>query len=266
MVQIGKINARTILCRSGLPGVEYVINPYVGCEHACVYCYAHFIQKYTGHKEAWGTFVDAKVNAPQLIPARPARYYGRKIYLSSVTDAYQPAEKESCLTRQILQKLVRLHPSLSIQTKSALVLRDLDLLRQFADCEVGFTFVTMDDGLRQKLEPQASALGDRLTALREVHRAGIPTFIFIGPIMPYLTDWKEIISTTQAFTTYYMLDSLNHRGPIKTNILRWLGIHFPQLLPDYRSIFADGAQYWQDLAQSIRRYCAANGLNYQIFF
>jgi len=129
MVQIGKINARTILCRSGLPSVDHVINPYVGCEHACVYCYAHFIQKYTTHKEAWGTFVDAKINAPHLIPSHPARYYQRKIYLSSVTDAYQPAEKEFCLTRQILQKLVRLQPSLSIQTKSALVLRDLDLLR-----------------------------------------------------------------------------------------------------------------------------------------
>ncbi|MEK6816502.1 MAG: radical SAM protein, partial [Nanoarchaeota archaeon] len=139
MAKVKEIKANEIIVKSNLPDADYVINPYVGCTHSCLYCYARFMKRFTGHTEPWGKFIDIKVNAPGLIPAETSKYRGKSIFLSSVTDAYQPLERKYQLTRKILWKLIPMQPDLSILTKSDLVLRDIDLLKQFKGCEVGFT-------------------------------------------------------------------------------------------------------------------------------
>ncbi|MFA4839429.1 MAG: radical SAM protein [Candidatus Neomarinimicrobiota bacterium] len=265
MLKISEVRARSILSKTGLPA-DYVINPYIGCEHACVYCYACFMKKFSAHTEPWGTFVDIKINAAEVLPVKPARYENKSIYFSSVTDAYQPLEKKYELTRKILEKLIRFQPKISIQTKSSLVLRDLDLLRQFTSCEVGFTIVTMDEKLRREIEPFASPIAERIAALKQIHDAGLPTYIFIGPILPYLTGWKEIISATKDFVDYYMIDSLNTRGAIWSNVRRWLTARHPDLLSRYDRIYASGENYWRKVSDAVREFTNTESIDSRIFF
>ena len=147
MSNVQEIKVRGILSKSKLPGVDYVINPYRGCQHACVYCYAIFMQKFDGHSEPWGTYVDIKSNALELLTPQLAKCRNRTVYLSSVCDPYQPVEAEYQLTRQILKQLITAQPQLTVQTKSALVIRDLDLLTQFKNCSVGMTIVVSFAGM-----------------------------------------------------------------------------------------------------------------------
>ncbi|MDD5765765.1 MAG: radical SAM protein [Candidatus Marinimicrobia bacterium] len=265
MLKISEVCARSILSTTGLPA-DYVINPYVGCQHACVYCYACFMKKFSAHTEPWGTFVDIKINAPEVLPVKPAKYENKSIYFSSVTDAYQPLERKYELTRKILEKLVQFQPKISIQTKSSLVLRDRDILRQFSSCEVGFTIMTMDEKLRREIEPFASPIAERITALKQIHDEGIPTYIFIGPILPYLTGWKEIISATKGFVNYYMIDSFNTRGAIWSNVRRWLATSHPDLLSRYDKIYVSGEDYWRKVSGAVHEFSKSEGIDSRIFF
>ncbi len=130
-MQIKEITAKSIITKSNLPAADYVINPYTGCTHACIYCYARFMRRFSGHQESWEKFVDIKSNAPALIPEKYQKYQGKEVFISSVTDPYQPVEKKYQLTRAILKKLVPLQPLLTIQSKSALIARDIDIFKEF---------------------------------------------------------------------------------------------------------------------------------------
>ena len=143
MLKIKEIKAKSIITKTQLPEGDFVINPYIGCMHGCIYCYARFMKRFTGHTEPWGAFVDAKINAADLIPTDVKKYKGKRITLSSVTDAYQPVELKYKLTRKILEKLIPLQPHVDIMTKSDLVLRDIDVIKQFKDCVVAFSILTL---------------------------------------------------------------------------------------------------------------------------
>jgi DNA repair photolyase len=106
MLRIREIKAKTIITKSGLD-VDYVINPYVGCLHGCIYCYARFMKRFTNHHEPWGKFLDVKINASELIPKNSKKYKGKAIMISSVTDPYQPAERKYKLMRGILENYFR---------------------------------------------------------------------------------------------------------------------------------------------------------------
>lgn len=175
---------RSILSKSGIPGVDYCLNPYVGCAHGCKYCYATFMKRFTGHTEPWGTFVDIKVNAPEVLQRQVKRTARGYVMLSSVTDPYQPLEKEYGLTRRCLEILLKHQFPVGILTKSPLVLRDLDLIRQFDDIEVGMTITTDDDGIKKIFEPETPPIAARIQALKELHDRGISTYVFIGPLLP----------------------------------------------------------------------------------
>jgi DNA repair photolyase len=136
-----------------IEAVGYAINPYVGCGHGCVYCYATFMKRFTGHKEEWGAFVDVKVNAAEVLARQLRRARPGNISFGTVTDAYQPLEKEYGITRACLEALVEYDFPVCILTKSALVLRDLDLIRRLKDVEVAFTITTPDDDVRRRFEP-----------------------------------------------------------------------------------------------------------------
>lgn len=264
--KIKEIKASSIITKSNLPATDYVINPYVGCLHSCIYCYARFMKKFTGHNEEWGSFVDVKINAVDLIPEKTNKYNNKTIFLSSVTDAYLPLEKKYQLTRKILQKLIPLKPSLGVQTKSDLVVRDIDLLKQFDDCEVGLTITTLDDNLRQKIEPLTSSVKNRIKALEKLHLSKIRTYVFIGPILPYLTDWKKIINNTKHVVDFYMFENLNIKGGIWSSIKSFLSKEYPLLLDKYEKIYFTKNDYWQDVEQEIKDYCKKEKIKHKIFF
>ncbi len=212
-----EIRCNSVLNKSGIPGIDYCINPYTGCEHGCSYCYADFIKRFTGHEERWGSFVDVKVNVPEVLERQLNKAKRGLVYFSSVTDPYQPLEREYELTRKCLKVLLARDFPVSIQTKSALVLRDLDLIKEFTSAEAGFT-ISLDDAHARKLEPQASLPSDRIKALKKIHNSGIKTFVFIGPIVPGLTDVVGIVRKTYDWADHYLIDRLNMKGFAKKNM------------------------------------------------
>lgn len=148
-MKIKEIKTKSIIVKSNLPDGDFVINPYIGCMHGCKYCYARFMKRFTGHTEQWGSFVDIKINAPDLIPEGINKYREKSIIISSVTDPYQPIEREYKITRKILKRLIPLQPHLDLITKSDLVVRDIDLFKQFKDCMVTLSFSVTDEKLRK---------------------------------------------------------------------------------------------------------------------
>jgi len=175
---------KSILSKSGIPGVDYCINPYVGCSHGCRYCYATFMKRFTGHTEPWGSFVDVKTNAPEVLQRQIKKAARGHILISSVTDPYQPIEEKYKLTRRCLEVLLPYQSSVDILTKSTLVLRDLDLLKRFKEVEVGITITTDDDEIRKIFEPHASPIPARIQALKTLFETGLKTYVFIGPLLP----------------------------------------------------------------------------------
>ena len=188
---IKEVQSKTILSVSKV--YPYVINPYTGCQHNCSYCYAHFMKRFTGHKEPWGQFVDVKVNAPELLRQEIARKRTGRVWVSGVCDPYQPLEAKYKLTRQCLEILAINHWPVTVQTRSPLVLRDTDILKDALDFEVGMSITTADDGTRKLFEPNAPPIKERVRALDELHRAGIRTFVMIAPMLPGAENLAEIL-------------------------------------------------------------------------
>ena len=166
MVTVNTISVKSIISKSKIPGYDYAINPYVGCPHRCVYCYAEYMRRFTGHTEPWGQFLDVK-SCP--VPLKPAQLFHTHVMLSSVTDPYNPFEEKYGLTRQLLKQLAYCQAYVHIHTKSPLVLRDIDLLATMPGCEVIFSIATTDENFRQLAEPGASADLARVTPTRHIH-------------------------------------------------------------------------------------------------
>jgi len=179
---VKEIQARSILSKSQV--FDYVVNPYVGCQHSCTYCYARFMKRFTGHKEPWGEFVDAKINAPDLLKNEIDKKTPGRVWVSGVCDPYQPLETEYRLTRRCLEILLQYDWPVTVQTKSPLVLRDIDLLRRSDGIEVGLSVTTADAQIRKLFEPGAPSVKERIAALEELHLAGIRTFAMIAPMLP----------------------------------------------------------------------------------
>jgi DNA repair photolyase len=189
---VKEILAKTILSKSAIQ--DYALNAYVGCQHNCSYCYARFMKRFTGHAEPWGSFVDVKVNAPELLAREVLRKRKGRVWISGVCDAYQPLEAKHRLTRRCLEILVEHGWPVTVQTKSPLVLRDLEILKRSADAEVGITITTADERLRKIFEPGAPPLARRIEALGVLHAAGIPTFVMVAPLLPHAIGLAALLA------------------------------------------------------------------------
>ena len=182
---------KTALSRSSLPGLDYSLNTYTGCGHGCIYCYAPATIHYSG-AEPWGTFVIAKTNIPSVLERELRKTPRGTVGISTVTDPYQPAESRLRLTRSCLEVLLAKQFPICIQTKSALVVRDIDLLTEFREKEVGLTVTTLDKDVSAYIEPGASLPEERLNALKQLSDAGIATWAFVGPLVPGIVDEERI--------------------------------------------------------------------------
>jgi DNA repair photolyase len=202
---VKEVHAKQILSPSKV--ADYTINPYTGCEHGCTYCYARFMKRYTRHREPWGHFVDVKVNAVRCLQQEIRKRRVGKVWISGVCDPYQPLEAQYHVTRGCLGILVIHDWPITIQTKSPLVLRDVDLLRQFTDCAVGLSITTADDGVRRLFEPNAPSIPQRLDALSRLHSAGLRTFAMIAPLLP---DAEQLIPHLKGNVDYLLIDRMNY--------------------------------------------------------
>lgn len=265
-MKIKKIKAKSIIVKSRLPDSDYVVNPYTGCQHGCIYCYARFMKRFTDHEEPWGEFLDIKVNAADLVPENTEKYKDKSITFSSVTDPYQPVEKKYELTRGILERLVELEPNLCIMTKSDLITRDIDVLKKFKNCKAGVSLSTLDNRVAKETEPFASPPEKRLEAVRELRKSGISNFIFISPILPEVTDWKEIILRTKSFVDEFWFENLNIRPAYWSNIKKWLEKNHPDYLSRYERIRKSGEDYWNEVESEIQNFARNQNINFKIYF
>lgn len=260
---IKEITVNDYLTKSNLPASDYVINPYVGCPHGCKYCYASFMKRFTGHTEPWGTFADVKFCDKKI---NPNKIKGKTVFLSSVTDCYNSLEEKHKLTRRILEQLIEADCYLSISTKSKLILRDLDLLKQFKHLTVSMSINTLNETFRSDMD-NACTVEERLYTLRELHKNGIYTVLFMSPIFPYITEWKEIIENSKSFINQYWFENLNLRGQYKTYILNYIKENYAEHYENYIDIYVKNhKKYWIDLANEINRYCEDNNIDFINYF
>jgi len=265
-MKIKEIKAKSIITKSGLPDSDFVINPYVGCMHGCIYCYARFMKRFTDHPEPWGKFLDIKINAPDLIPKDTNRYKNKSITIASVTDAYQPMERKYKLMRGILTNLIPLQPNLCIMTKSDLIVRDIDLIKKFKKCIAGVSLSILDDKIRKEVEPLVDSVERRINAVKKLKKARLKTFVFISPIFPELSYWKGIVNETKSFVDEFWFENLNIRGTNWPNIKRWLKTKHPDLLKKYEEIYFSKSDYWNKIEREIKSFCRKNKLNFSIYF
>jgi DNA repair photolyase len=212
-MKVAEIRVKSILTKTNIPGIDYCLNPYVGCGHGCKYCYATFMRKYSGHDDPWGTFVDAKINAPDLLKKALRRDRRGEVIVSSVTDPYQPLEKTYRLTRSCLELLSRSRLRISILTKSSLVTRDVDLFKKAAAVEVGLTVTTDDERVRLIFEPGSSPIKARIEALRTLHDNHIATYAFVGPLLPMHPE--TLADALAPYVVHILVDRMNYDWKVR---------------------------------------------------
>lgn len=273
-MQIREIEVKSILNRSTLKDEGYTINPYVGCQHACVYCYACFMKRLTRHDEPWGEFVDAKINAAEVFEKQFGKVKdGEGAFIGSATDAYQPLEIKYELTRKILQKIVDARSasffpkefSVSILTKSDIVLRDLDLLKQIPDIEVGFSLSMPNEKSRRLFEPRAAPMKQRLAALKTLRTEGIATFAFIAPILPGITDLPSIFQSLEGKIGYVFGEALNRNCGNMPLVLRAVSAYDRSLFLTFKKE-AESPEYWNSIAEEFYALAEKYGIEVAGFF
>ena len=258
---INEIDVRSIMTKSSLPVGGYSVNPYVGCPHACKYCYASFMKRFTGHVEPWGTFLDIKNWKPI---ACPQKYDGQRIVIGSVTDGYNPYEEKFCRTRRLLEELQGSKAEIMICTKSDLVLRDMDLLKTFPKVTVSWSVNTLDEQFRADMD-NAVSIKRRLDAMKQFYDAGIRTVCFVSPIFPGITDIKAIIDEVKDYADLVWLENLNLRGQFKKVIMDYIREKYASLVPLYDEIYnKKQLDYWKALEADIALYTKTNSLPYRI--
>lgn len=260
---VKEIDVNDYLTKSNLPASDYVINPYVGCSHGCRYCYASFMKRFTGHTEEWGEFIDIK-RCDKKIDLDKISH--KNVFLSSVTDCYNKYEEEYSITRNILEQLINSDCNLSISTKSKLILRDLDILKKIKNLVVCMSINTLDEKFREDMD-RASSIKERLETLKTLHENGIYTVLFMSPIFPYITNWKEIIEVSKDYIDEYWFENLNLRGSYKTDILNYIKTNYKEYYNSYCDIYLkNNMNYWEDLAKKINSYCDKNNIKYINYF
>ena len=258
-IKTGFVKVKSVLTKSDLPIAGYSVNPYIGCTHACRYCYACFMKRFTGHAEPWGTFLDVKY---WVKIKNPRKYDGQTMIVGSVTDAYNPQEEQFCRTREFLEEMQGSNINLIVTTKSDLVVRDLDLIKTFPSPLVSWSINTLDEKFKDDMD-KAVSVQRRIAAMKKCHDEGIRTTCFISPIFPEITDVFAIIDKIKDFCDYIWLENLNLRGNFKADILNYIAEKYPDRKSLYQQIYTkNDVTYWEILNRQVEEYATKNGLMY----
>ena len=232
IAKIYEIKARKIFHETRIPGADWGINYYRGCIHGCIYCYLKFLCRWRKQKENWGEFVDIKINAPELAVKESKDKEGVAVLCTG--EDYQPIERKYKLTRKVLQNLNH-NLKLSILTKSDLITRDTDLFSRFKGIELGLTITTLEEDIKKVFEPFSPSSKARLEALKELKEEGFYTYVFVGPILPYLTDIEEIFREVSPFVDHLSFEDLN-LNPCRKEVFEAVRNNFPELEEKYKRL------------------------------
>lgn len=188
------------------------------------------------------------------------------MFLSSVTDCYNEYEEKYKVTRNILKQLVGIDCIVNISTKSKLILRDLDILKQLKNVTIAMSVNTVNEKFKSDMD-NASSIKERLVTLKRIHDNGIYTILFMSPIFPYITEWKEIIELSKDYIDEYWFENLNLRGSYKKVILDYIKYNYKDYYSSYINIYIKGNKdYWKKLATDIEYYCNKNKIRYVNYF
>jgi len=268
-VKHGFVVCRSALSVSRLPGLDYSINPYVGCEHGCVYCYSRSFLRDRKLAERWGSFVWAKRNLLERLRVELPRKRRGVVGVGVLTDPYQPFERKMKLTRGCLEILASYGFPVSLQTKSALILRDVDLIKP-ENFDVGVTITTLDRGLAGSLEPKASPPEARVQVVEEYSSRKVETWIFLGPIIPGVNDRREnfeqIVRVAEKTGSLLLYDKLNLRREIRRPLGEFFRREKPELLEDLPRILQPPFSYWRRISETIEKLCRERNVKCQAAF
>ncbi len=266
-IKITEVNCRSVLNRSRIPGIDYTLNPYTGCLHGCVYCYARFMTRFSKCGLPWRKFCEVKVNTDAVLAKQLLKAKKGRVSLSTVTDPYQGPERKYQLTRASLIRLAEAGFPVSILTKSDLVQRDLDVLKSFnrESCDVGFSLISPDDAVRAAFEPGAPAIQSRFEAIKTLHQAGIRTWVFLAPVLPVITEkgLPELAESISGFADRVLVDGLNIKCGNWQGINTILSARYPSQLAEWRAaLFSEKKKgsYYSCLAGRIRICFARKGI------
>jgi len=261
---------REVTVKSALPRsriLPYCVNAYAGCSHACVYCYARFATRFSHPGEAWGSFVDVRVNAAEILERELVRARPATVFVSSVCDAWQELETKYLITRRCLELLLGAGFPLFLQTKSILIERDFDLLEGHAAVDLGVTVTTVDPNAARLFEPGASPPLERLRVLREARSLGIRTFAFVGPLLPGISDRGEglrglFAAVAEARPDSLFVDRLNRRSGMWPAVEAAASALAGGLVPEYRRVLfsAESGRYESELRARVSDAAVACGL------
>ena len=261
---------KTILNRTSLG--DYSLNCYTGCDHACVYCYARFMQRFHAHEEPWGQFVDVKVNAVEVLRRQLRRARPGEVFVSSACDGWQAIEGEWGLTGRCCELLLDYGFEVHVLTKSGLVSRDLE---RFAgrNVRIGESVTTLDESLRVLWEPRAASVENRFRVLEQARRLSLKTAIMFGPLLPGISDDQDSLHAmlqraAEARIDVVWMDALNPRPRVWPAVSQLLHDRFPDLLPAYRRMLFDPAaraEYLAQLGQRIQRAAERASLQDRVF-
>ncbi len=249
------VRVSNALSKSSISGLDYALNPYIGCLHSCIYCYARDFVRYREVSDHWGKVVFVKKNLVDLLKYEVIVKKPGIVGVGTITDAYQPIEAVYKITRESLQVLLDKGFYVSIQTKNPLVIRDVDILLKYIDrVDVGFTITTLDKDVASRIEPNAPPPKARVNALYKLSSKGISTWIFIGPIIPKINDdfntIKEIINIAKNTNSTVYVDQL-HIKKFMYRSSNEIIKYSIESIKKYR---------WTSLFNRIRRYCREQGV------
>jgi DNA repair photolyase len=263
-MEVKETKCKTLMSKSG-GGYDFTINPYRGCSHGCAYCYAPFFLR---EKREWGSFVDVKSNAIEVLEKEMVSNQKGSILISIVTDPYQAAERECKMTRKILEKLSKKY-HVSILTKSDLVLRDIDLFRRL-DCEVGMTITTLNENHAKNFEPNATPPMKRLDVLSYLKVSGVKTYVFFGPLLPFISDIdleKTVSKLAASRVNKVMVDRLNIKGTNHwKSIKAFLDANYPEMAGKWKDVLFTQNDYYDNLKKTLTDLFNRYGVKYEFCY
>lgn len=259
-MRVNEKQVKSILTKSPVHH-GYTASPYAGCAHNCLYCYAKYLPDWTGHEgERWGEYVDVK-NWQPLTEKQKSKLRGKSIFISSATDPYQPIESEYRRTRTLLEELRGTEADILVVTKSALVLRDWELLKEL-NAKVAFSVNTLDEKFKADMD-LASSIEDRVRTMKILHDQKVYTVCFVSPTFPGITDAPAIIKEVTGKCDEVYLEHLVLQNPYKGPVLYYIRTKYSNLYSYYDRIFNKGElDLWWQWDDYMEEWCRENRYEY----
>lgn len=262
-MQFRQVQCKSALTECGIEGIDYALNPYVGCQHSCAYCYADFMKRFTRHSgEDWGSFVDARENIHKVLEKELFVKKPGSVWLSSVTDCYQPLERKLELSRKCLEAFAASPQGrkfgIEVLTKSTLAERDFALLKELK-ASFGVTVNTLQDKYSKAIEPFASPASERVKTLKKAKKQGLKAYAFIGPVMPGITDLPRLFEELKHLD-FVFVEMLNAKPTVLSRLLPLMRKEFPEELKEWELLLKDGEKYYAGLKKQVKELEKETGL------